>query len=75
MRSSDAKTRDLVTTRPGQGWDYGQTRHPYHMIERPKGPHYCLYNRRHMAVCFDDDLHRHHRGRRRMLRRGRSTSS
>ena len=24
------------------------------MIERPKGPHYCVYNRRHMAVCFDD---------------------
>lgn len=54
MRSSDGKTRDLVTTRPGQGWDYSQTRHPYHMIERPKGPHYCVYNRRHMAVCFDD---------------------
>ena len=54
MRSSDGKTRDLVTTQPGAGWDYAQTRHPYHMIERPKGPHYCVYNRRHMAVCFDD---------------------
>jgi glycine cleavage system aminomethyltransferase T len=54
MRSSDGKTRDLVTTMQGAGWDYAQTRHPYHMIERPKGPHYCLYNRRHMAVCFDD---------------------
>ena len=54
MRSSDGSTRDLVTTMPGAGWDYAQTRHPYHMIERPKGPHYCLYNRRHMAVCFDD---------------------
>lgn len=54
MRSSDGKTRDLVTTMPGAGWDYAQTRHPYHMIERPKGPHYCVYNRRHMAVCFDD---------------------
>lgn len=54
MRSSDGQTRDLVTTMPGAGWDYAQTRHPYHMIERPKGPHYCLYNRRHMAVCFDD---------------------
>lgn len=39
---------------PGAGWDYAQTRHPYHFIERPKGPHYCVYNRRHMAVCFDD---------------------
>ena len=54
MRCSDTTTRDLVTTMPGGGWDYAQTRHPYHMIERPKGPHYCLYNRRHMAVCFDD---------------------
>jgi glycine cleavage system aminomethyltransferase T len=54
MRSSDGNTRDLVTTMPGAGWDYAQTRHPYHMIERPKGPHYCVYNRRHMAVCFDD---------------------
>lgn len=54
MRSSDGKTRDLVTSMPGAGWDYAQTRHPYHHIERPKGPHYCIYNRRHMACCFDD---------------------
>ncbi|MEM7214031.1 MAG: aminomethyltransferase family protein [Pseudomonadota bacterium] len=54
MRSSDGKMRDLVTSQPGAGWDYSQTRHPYHFIERPKGPHYCVYNRRHMAVCFDD---------------------
>ena len=54
MRSSDGKTRDLVTTMPGAGWDYAQTRHPYFEIERPKGPHYCVYNRRHMACCFDD---------------------
>ena len=53
MRCSDGATRDLVTTIEGAGWDYAQTRHPYHMIERPMGPHYCLYNRRHMAVCFD----------------------
>jgi aminomethyltransferase len=39
---------------PGAGWDYAQTRHPYHWIERPMGPHYCVYNRRHMACCFDD---------------------
>ena len=54
MRCSDGKTRDLVTTQEGAGWDYAQTRHPYFEIERPMGPHYCLYNRRHMAVCFDD---------------------
>ena len=54
MRSSDGKMRDLVTSQAGAGWDYSQTRHPYHYIERPKGPHYCVYNRRHMAVCFDD---------------------
>ena len=54
MRSSDGTMRDLVTSMPGAGWDYAQTRHRYHFIERPKGPHYCLYNRRHMAVCFDD---------------------
>ena len=54
MRSSDGQTRDLVTTMPGAGWDYAQTRHPYFEIERPKGPHYCIYNRRQMACCFDD---------------------
>jgi len=54
VRSSDGKTRDLVTSMPGAGWDYSLTRHPYHEIERPKGPHYCVYNRRHMACCFDD---------------------
>ena len=54
MRSSDGKTRDLVTSMPGAGWDYALTRHRYHEIERPKGPHYCVYNRRHMACCFDD---------------------
>lgn len=53
MRCSDKDTRDLVTTQAGAGWDYAQTRHPYHHHERPFGPHYCLYNRRHMAVCFD----------------------
>ena len=54
MRSSDGKTRDLVTSMPGAGWDYALNRHPYHEVERPKGPHYCVYNRRHMACCFDD---------------------
>ncbi len=54
MRSGDGKTRDLVTTMPGAGWDFSLGRHPYHYIERPKGPHYCVYNRRQMACCFDD---------------------
>ncbi|MHC8509570.1 MAG: aminomethyltransferase family protein [Rhodospirillales bacterium] len=54
MRCSDGEMRDLVVSTPGAGWDYAQTRHPYHMIERPKGPRYCVYNRRQMAVCFED---------------------
>jgi len=54
MRSSDGKTRDLVSSLPGAGWDYSLSRHPWHEIERPFGPHYCVYNRRLMACCFDD---------------------
>ena len=54
MRASDGVTRDLVTTLSGAGWDYSLTRHPYLEIDRPKGPHYCVYNRRQMACCFDD---------------------
>lgn len=53
MSSSDGSTRDLVTTMPGAGWDFSLTRHPYHEVERPLGPHYCVYNRRLMACCFD----------------------
>ena len=53
MPSSDGKTRDLVSSIPGAGWDYSLSRHPYHEIERPLGPHYCVYNRRLMACCFD----------------------
>ena len=53
MSSSDGKTRDLVSTLPGAGWDFSLSRHPYHEIERPLGPHYCVYNRREMACCFD----------------------
>ncbi len=53
MNSSDGSTRDLVTSMPGAGWDYSLSRHPYHEIERPLGPHYCVYNRRLMACCFD----------------------
>lgn len=52
-RSSDGKTRDLVTTMPGAGWDFGIDRHPYHEYERPLGPHYCVYNRRLMACELD----------------------
>ncbi len=54
MRGSDGTTRSVVTDLPGAGWDYSITRHPYHEHERPKGAHYCVYNRRLMAVCFDD---------------------
>lgn len=54
MRGSDGKTRSVVTDQRGAGWDYSITRHPYHEHERPKGAHYCVYNRRLMAVCFDD---------------------
>jgi len=54
MASSDGKTRDLVSTLPGAGWDFSLHRHPYHEIERPLGPHYCVYNRRLMACCFDE---------------------
>ena len=54
MSSSDGKTRDLVSTLPGAGWDYSLSRHPYHYLERPFGPHYCVYNRRQMACCFDE---------------------
>ncbi|MDA9044235.1 hypothetical protein N9H26_00405, partial [bacterium] len=53
MASSDGKTRDLVTTIAGAGWDFGLTRHRFHDIEHPLGPHYCVYNRRLMACCFD----------------------
>jgi len=53
MNSSDGKTRDLVSSIDGAGWDYSLSRHPYHEIERPMKPHYCVYNRRHMACCFD----------------------
>ncbi|MGB5707031.1 MAG: aminomethyltransferase family protein [Arenicellales bacterium] len=53
MNSSDGKTRDLVSSTPGAGWDFGLSRHPYHEIERPFGPHYTVYNRRLMACCFD----------------------
>jgi len=54
MNSSDGQTRDLITSRPGSGWDFNLRRHAYHAIEAPHGPHYCVYNRRFMAVYFDD---------------------
>ena len=52
-RSSDGKSRDMVTTMPGAGWDFGIDRHPYFEHERPLGPHYCVYNRRLMACELD----------------------
>lgn len=54
MRSSDGETRDLVTSRPGAGWDFALARHPFHEHEKRLGPHYCVYNRRLMAVYFDE---------------------
>ena len=54
MRSSDGKTRDLITSRPGAGWDFNMNRHVYHDIEARHGPHYTVYNRRFMCVYMDD---------------------
>lgn len=54
MSSSDGQTRDLVTSRPGAGWDFNLRRHAYHAIEARHGPHYCVYNRRLMCVYMDD---------------------
>ncbi|MEL6411734.1 MAG: aminomethyltransferase family protein [Pseudomonadota bacterium] len=54
LGSSDGRTRDLITTRDGAGWDFNMSRHPYHHMEAPFGPHYTVYNRRFMAVCFDE---------------------
>ena len=54
MNSSDGKTRDLITSRPGAGWDFNMRRHVYHDIEAKHGPHYTVYNRRFMCVCMDD---------------------
>ncbi len=53
LGSSDGKTRDLVKSVSGAGWDFGMSRHPFHGIEAPFGPNYTVYNRRHMAVSFD----------------------
>lgn len=53
MTSSDGTTRDLVSSIAGAGWDYSLSRHPYFEVERPLGPHYCVYNRRLMVCCFD----------------------
>ena len=53
MRSGDGKTRDLVSTIEGSGWDFSMSRHPYHAHEAPLGPRYTVYNRRHMACRFD----------------------
>lgn len=53
LGSGDGKIRDIVTPMAGAGWDFNMSRHPYYDIEAPYGPHYTIYNRRHMAVCFD----------------------
>ncbi|WP_338548751.1 aminomethyltransferase family protein [Roseovarius phycicola] len=54
MISSDGKTRDLITSRPGSGWDFNMHRHVYHDLEAKHGPHYTVYNRRFMCVYMDD---------------------
>lgn len=54
MSSSDGETRDLVTSRPGAGWDFALARHPFFEHERPLGPHYTVYNRRLCVGYFDD---------------------
>ncbi len=54
MMSSDGKTRDLITSRPGSGWDFNMHRHVYHDLEAKHGPHYTVYNRRFMCVYMDD---------------------
>jgi len=54
MRSSDGKTRSLITARPGAGWDHNMHRHVYHDLEARHGPHYTVYNRRFMCVYMDD---------------------
>ncbi len=54
LGSGDGKTRSLVANVSGAGWDFNMSRHPYHGIEAPFGPHYTVYNRRFMAVCFDN---------------------
>ncbi|MEM9044424.1 MAG: aminomethyltransferase family protein [Pseudomonadota bacterium] len=53
MGSSDGETRDLVTSRPGAGWDFALARHPFFEHERPLGPHYTVYNRRLCVGYFD----------------------
>ena len=53
LGSSDGRTRSLVSDIEGQGWDFNFSRHPYHEVERPSGPHYTIYNRRHMACKLD----------------------
>ncbi|GIT53801.1 MAG: hypothetical protein Ct9H300mP16_09610 [Pseudomonadota bacterium] len=35
MASSDGKRRDLVSTIPGGGWDFGISRHPYQRSNDP----------------------------------------
>ena len=52
--SGDGKTRDLITSRPGHGWDHNMNRHVYHDLEAKHGPHYTVYNRRFMCVYMDD---------------------
>ncbi len=54
LGSGDGRTRDLVSTIEGSGWDFNMSRHPYHHIEAPLGPRYTVYNRRFMCCTFDE---------------------
>ncbi|MEM7075143.1 MAG: aminomethyltransferase family protein [Pseudomonadota bacterium] len=56
LGSGDGKRRDVVSAIDGAGWDFNMSRHPYYHIEAPGRPHYTIYNRRHMAVCFDNHV-------------------
>ena len=46
--------RPTVSFIAGQGWDYGLIEHPFVEEEIKKGARYCVYNRRLMAVSFED---------------------
>ena len=54
MSGGSNGSRVLVATFPGQGWDFGLMRHPFHDEEASRGAKYTVYNRRLMAACFDD---------------------
>ena len=54
MSGPSDSIRVLVASFPGQGWDFGLTRHPFHAEEMPRGARYTVYNRRLMVTTFED---------------------